>query len=288
MFTTREEQSQGSYLKTGMASFILLGVNPTAAQIEEWTGRTGVEEPNYDLKDDYNKEHQVRQLNCYMRNDHGDVVVHRMEVSLDPKMSKSGNYQVCTSNGSITWAKAAGSSEVKPEFASHKPLRIGEENLINFIGRLVNFDYKDPDGNLYEEMTIAKTTVDELYAGKYGGINAVGKWCAENDKKIIMMMEVTEKEALDKDGNPTVKRYQNLSPKSETWFSGEVNEYVLEQIQKRYEASLIVASGATQAYPIIKGLFTYKYQDFVKGDCLGGVPSSNPTPPTGQGTWKTA
>jgi len=120
----------GSYLKTGLASFQLLGVNPTADQIKEWTGRDEVLEPNYDLKKYFDTDLMVRPLNFWLKNNHGDVVRYRLDIGKDPKVTKGGNYQVCTSNGSIVWAKASGSTETKPEFVDHKPLVIGEEELI--------------------------------------------------------------------------------------------------------------------------------------------------------------
>ena len=277
MFTSKTSNATGgSYLKTGLASFQLLGVNPTAAQIEEWTGRENVQEPNYEIKDDFNKEHKVRPLVFYLKNTEGDVVRYRTEVSKDPRITKGGNFQVCTSNGSVVWAKASGSPDVKPEFTDHKALCIGEEDLIAFVGRLINFDYKNPDGNLYAEMNAAGITIDNLYAGNYKGLNAAGKWGMENDKHIVMMMMINEGDGLDKDGNTVTKSYQEVCGRSELWFSGEVNDYVLDKVKTLYEKSLEVAPGATQAYPLIKGFFTYKYQDYKKDDCVNNVPT-NPT-----------
>jgi hypothetical protein len=285
MFTSKSGNSaqSGSYLRTGLASFQLLGVNPTATQIQEWTGRDNVQEPNYDLKEDYSKEHMVRPLTFYIKNTEGDVARYKLEISKDPKITKGGNFQVCTSNGSIVWAKAKGSTEVKPEFADHKPLCIGEEDLINFVGRLINFDYKDPDGNLYKEMAKAGVTIEALYNGDYKGINAVGKWGQENNKYIIMLMTVSESQGLDKDGNSVTKTYQEICNKSETWFSGEVTDYALNKLENAYEKSLDVAPGATQAYPLVKHLFTYKYQEFDRAACVNAVPS-NPQAST-TATW---
>ena len=279
MFTSREGNSGGgSYLKTGLASFQLLGVNPTAAQIEAWTGRTNVQEPDYSIKDDFSKEHQIRPLTFYMKNEHGDVAQYRLNISKDPRITKGGNFQICTSNGSIVWAKASGQPDVKPEFVDHRPLSIGEEELINFVGRLINFDYKNPDGNLYKEMEKAGVTAQKLYDGLYDGLNAVGKWGAENDKFIIMMMAVSEKDGTDKDGNAVTKNYQQLVGKSELWFSGEVSKYSLDKAKELYEKSLEVAVGAEKAYPLIKDFFTYEYQDFKKEDCVNAVPN-NPVAP---------
>lgn len=282
MFTTKtgNSASTGSYLRTGLASFQLLGVNPTAAQIQEWTGRENVQEPNYDIKDDYNKEHQVRPLTFYIKNTEGDVARYKLEISKHPKITKGGNFQVCTSNGSIVWAKAKGTTEVKPEFVDHKPLCIGEEELIQFVGRLINFDYKDHEANLYKEMAQAGVTIDNLYDGNYKGINAVGKWGADNGKHIIMLMTVSEGQGMDKDGNSVTKNYQEVCNKTETWFSGDVNDYVIKKLENLYEKSLDVAPGATQAYPLVKHLFTYKYQEFDREACVNAVPSNPTTTPT--------
>jgi len=272
MFTgTKQGGQTGNYLKTGLTAFKFLGVNPTVSQIEDWTGRDNVQEPNYDLAEDFNQK-TVRPVHIWLKND--DVTVHfRLNIGTDDAIAKSGNYQVCTSTGSIIWAKTAG--QVKPEFVDHKALKVGEADWIDFVSRLINFDQKSGE-NLYSQMTQLGLDVQSLYDGKNKGANELAAWAGEKDKKISMVLVVTEKDGTDANGNPTTKRYQNIATDSNTWFHGEVTDWAEAKLLERYQKSLDVGTGQTQAYPIIKALFTIKYQDFKKEDCYNTVPD-NPT-----------
>lgn len=276
MFTgTKEGNSTGSYLKTGLTSLTFLGVNPTAEQIQQWTGRDNVQPQVYDLAKDYNQK-DVRPINVWLKND--DVTVNfRINIGSEEAIAKSGNYQVCTSTGAVVWAKAGG--QLKPEFADHKPLKIGEAELIEFISRLINFDQKSGE-NLYEQMTKLGVDAASLYNASYTGMNKLATWTQEKAKNICMVLVVREKDALDDNGNTTTKRYQGVSNDSKTWFHGQVTDWAETKLLERYEKSLEVGAGQTQAYPLIKDLFTIKYQDFKREDCYNAVPE-NPTTTTG-------
>jgi hypothetical protein len=269
----------GDYLKTGLTGFQFLGVNPTAAQIGVWTGREDVKDPNYDIVDDYNKEHQVRNINIWLKNIDAVVTNFRIQVSLDEAIANSGNYQVCTSNGSVLWAKSGG--VVKPEFAGHKALKIGEADWIQFVAKLINFDYKSGE-NLYQQLVDQKLDVDSLYAGNYTGVNNLVKWAAENDKLIAMVLVVREKDVMDDKGNQVTRQYQAVASASETWFHGLPNDWAEGKLLERYEKSLEVGVGQTKAYPIIKELFTIKYQPFSKAECFNLIPNN---PEIASATW---
>ena len=190
MFTgTKEGNSTGSYLKTGLTSLTFLGVNPTAEQIQQWTGRDNVQPQVYDLTKDYNQK-DVRPINVWLKND--DVTVNfRINIGSEEAIAKSGNYQVCTSTGAVVWAKAGG--QLKPEFTDHKPLKIGEAELIEFISRLINFDQKSGE-NLYEQMTKLGVDAASLYNASYTGMNKLAAWTQEKAKNICMVLVVREKD----------------------------------------------------------------------------------------------
>jgi len=271
----------GNYLKTGLSSFNLLGINPSASQIQEWTGRDNVQEPNYDLVEDFNQK-QVRPIHFWLKNQDETVVNFRLNIGQDEAIAKSGNYQVCTSTGAVVWAKSAG--VVKPEFADHAALKIGEADLIEFVSKLINFDQKSGE-NLYEQMTKLGVDATSLYNASYAGMNKLATWSQEKEKTIVMCLIVREK-TVDVDGTPTVKRYQAVASDSKTWFHGQVTDWAEKKLLERYEKSLEVGAGQTQAYPIIKDLFTIKYQDFKREDCYNAVPD-NPTTTGGANiVWK--
>lgn len=278
MFTGTKEGNTtgGSYLKTGLTSLTFLGVNPAAAQIQEWTGRDNVQEPSYDLVQDFN-DHTVRPINFWLKNE--DLTVNfRINIGNNEAIAKSGNYQICTSTGNVVWAKKEG--EVKPEFADHKALKIGEAELIEFVSKLINFDQKSGE-DLYAQMTKLGVDATSLYNASYVGMNKLAQWTNEKDKQIVMCLVVREKE-VEVDGNTTVKRYQAVATDSSTWFHGQVTDWSSKKLLERYEKSLEVGKGQTKAYPIIKELFTVAYQDFKREDCINAIPdnpqvSSTPT-----------
>jgi len=289
MFTgTKTGNSTGgaSFHKTGLSSMKFLGVNPAVEQINEWQSRDNATEPDYSLAKDYNGVNDVRPLNIWVKND--DIVTSfRINLGMEDAIAQSGNYQVCTSDGSVVWAKSKvdGALVLKPEFADHKPLKVGEADLIQFISKIINFERKSGE-NLYEQMTANKTDLISLFNGNYVGMNNLAKWCNENDKQIVMVLCVREKDTTDKDGNPVTKTYQGVVAEPKTWFSGEVTDWAVNKVKKDYIESLEVGAGQTKAYPTIRSteLFTYNYQDFKKEDCVNAVPD-NPTPAT-TGGWK--
>lgn len=272
MYTgTKEANTNNNYLKTGLSTFTFLGVNPNAAQIKEWTGRELTAEPMYDIQKDLN-DNDVRPVHIYLRNPDGIVTNFRLNVGSVDAIAKSGNYQVCTSTGSVVWAKQGG--EVKSEFADHKALKIGEADLIQFIQRLTNFDTNSGE-NFYAQAEKLNQDAKSLFAGNYQGMNNLAKWTQDNDKTIVMVFTVREKKTTDENGNDVVKMYQAVSSEPKTWFHGTTSKWIEDKLKERYEKSLQVSPGQTQAYPIIKDFFTYVYQDFKKEDCVNSVPDNS-------------
>lgn len=299
MYTGTSEAPQGgsgNYTpKTGVTAFNLLGVNPTAEQIKAWTGRETVTEPSYDLTQDLN-QNTVRPIHVWVHSPAADVTTRFIiNVGQNPDIAKSGNHQVCTSTGGVVWAKKDG--VIKPEFVDHKPLVIGEAEIIILIQKLINFKTSLGE-DFYKQMVALKQDVASLYAGNYAGLNNLAKWTTENNKMFVAPLTVRKKDIAQPDGSVVTKTYQSFCENSKTWFhcgetldwteSGfDLVEGVLkakntkvgwykQAIKNNYEESLVVKAGATQAYPIIKDLFTYDLQNFKEEDCVNYVPA-NPT-----------
>lgn len=277
MYTGTSESSNqgGGYSpKTGIAAFNLLGVNPTADQIKAWTGRETVTEPSYDLTQNLNGQ-TVRPVHFWVNSPEADVTTRFiLNIGTDPDIAKSTNYQVCTSTGGVVWAKKEG--VVKEEFVNHKPLTVGEADLILFIQKLINFKSSSGE-DFYGQMVKLGQDAASLYAGNYKGLNSLAKWATENSKSIVMVLTVQKKPVAQADGSVVSKEYQSICANPRTWFHGaEVTDWYKDAIKKNYEASLVVGPGQTQAYPIIKQLFTYDLQSFVEEDCVNYVPA-NPT-----------
>lgn len=276
MYTGTSESNQGGGYtpKTGIASFNLLGVNPTAEQIKQWTGRDSAMDPNYDLTQNLNGQ-TVRPVHFWVHSSDADVTTRFIiNIGADPEIAKSGNFQVCTSTGGVVWAKKDGI--IKEEFANHKPLTIGEADLILFIQKLINFKSSSGE-DFYGQMVKLGQDAASLYKGDYKGLNNLAKWTTENNKSIVMVLTVQKKDVTQADGSVVSKEYQSICANPRTWFHGtEVTDWIKEAVKANYEASLVVGPGQTQAYPIIKHLFTYALQLFKEEDCVNYVPA-NPT-----------
>lgn len=275
MYAGTKVAQSNNYLRTGLSSLHLLGVNPTAVQIQEWTGRDNVKEPNYDIAVDING-HNIRPVVLYLKNKQGDVVNFRINVGEVDAIAKSGNYQVCTSTGSVVWAVQGG--QVKPEFADHKPLKIGEASLIQFVQKLINFDPNSGE-NFYQQMYTLGQDVTSLYNGSYQGMNNLAKFSNDNDKTIAMVLSVREVPGVNDSGESVTKTYQSVCQDPKSWFHGEASDWAVGKLKERYEKSLIAVDGQPKAYPLINDLFTYTYQEFKREDCINAVPdNSNNTP----------
>jgi len=272
---TKTTNQSGNYLRTGLSSLHLLGVNPTVAQIQEWTGRENVKEPNYEIAVDTNGN-SIRPVVLYLKNQEGTVVNFRINVGEANAVAKSGNYQVCTSTGSVVWAIQHG--EVKPEFVDHKPLKIGEAQLIQFIQKLVNFDPNSGE-NFYQQMYTLGQDATSLYNGSYQGLNNLAKFSNENDKAIAMVLTVREVPTTNESGEAVVKTYQSVAQDPKTWFHGEASDWAINKLKERYEKSLIATDGQPKAYPLINDLFTYSYQEFNRQDCINAVPDNSSNTP---------
>lgn len=277
--TTTQNTGGGYIPKTGLTSFQFLGVNPTQQQIADWTGRENVAEPNYDLTENLSN-HMVRPIHLWLHSPEAGVTSRIIiNIGSESAIAKSGNYQVCTTTGSVVWAKKDG--QVKPEFADHKPLCIGEADLISFIQKLTNFNQKSGE-NFYQQMVEFKQDAQSLYNASYTGLNALAQWAKANGKQIVMPLTVQEKEVVKEDGTTVVKNYQIINQDSKTWYHGlTVDPWMINSLKKNYEASLVVGVGQTQAYPIVKNLFTYELQDFKKEDCVNAIPDN----PSGNSGW---
>lgn len=299
MYTGTSESSAtgGGYSpKTGITAFNLLGVNPTADQIKAWTGRETVTEPNYDLTQDLN-QNTVRPVHVWVCSPVADVTTRFIiNVGQNPAVTKNGNHQIIASNGSVTYAKDK-FGVVKEEFANHKPLVTGEAELIAFIQKLINFKTSSGE-DFYGQMVKLGQDAASLYNGNYTGLNNLAKWATDNNKMIVAPLTVRKKDVAQSDGSVVTKTYQSFCDNLKVWFhcgealdwteSGfDLVEGVLkakntkvgwykQAIKNNYEESLVVKAGATQAYPIIKDLFTYDLQNFKEEDCVNYVPA-NPT-----------
>lgn len=269
MYTGTKKESSGNYSpKTGLSTFQFIGINLSKEKIEALTGRELSVEPNYNLQQDLN-QHSVRPIHVYYKHNELGLVKSIFQIGSDAHIAQSGNYQVVTTSGSVVWAKKDG--QVKPEFADHLPLKIGEADLITLISKIINFDTTSGQ-NIYQQMTNLKQDAKSLFEGIYSGFDLLAKWVEDNNKFITLPLTVKQVKTEQEDGTILVQNKQRVSPDPSLYFHGEFTQWMAESLKKRYEKSLVVGPGQTKAYPLIKDYFTYEYQDFQLESCVNYVP----------------
>lgn len=262
-------QSQGvaeGYQKfTGIDTFTLLAVNPTAAEIEAIAGYKPKQEPDYSLvEDQYNGT--VRPLVIYAKGTASNAVVqYRINIGAKAPNTMSGNFQVCTSTGEVVWAKATGETEVKPQFADHRPLVVGEADLISFVQKCVNFSTKSGEDFL-SQMISLKQDAASIFKGDLSGIQKLISYMQENKFTIVSLLTVRKTD----EG----KTYQQIATKpgnfSKLIFHGNANDWVKAQLLKNTQKD----------EKLVKEFYTIDFQVFDENACLNSVPQ-NPSGSTG-------
>jgi len=272
---TKEQGTNTEYTRhTGLESFQLLGINPTQQELGEWQNREVTRELNYDIKPDL-KGNNVRPVVFYFKGETAGIQQLSLSIGDQPAITNTGNYQIITSTGSIVWAKSAGSPDVKPEFADHRPLVQGEAALITLLQKFLNFDRKsneDFQAQLQSYGLDAKT----LFDGNYKAYKQLVTSFPDN--WVTMPMVVIEKDEVNDQGQPVTKLKNYLGTSQynvdKTVFSGKVSEWIKGQFTKN------LVKKNPEDKDLIQGLYTVEFMPFDKTKCLNNVPS-NPTVTTG-------
>lgn len=271
---TRENNQTSDYTRhTGLESFNLLGANPTKEQLGQWQGREITNDLTYDLKQD-NKGNSVRPVVFYFKGETAGVMQLQLNIGNTPAITSTGNYQVITSTGQIVWAKASGNPEVKPEFADHRPLVIGEAALITLLQRVVSFDRKSGE-DFFSQIQDFKLDAKNLYEGNYAPYAEFAKSYADN--WVSMPMVVVEKDEVNDQGIPVVKLKNYLGTGQynldKTMFSGKVSDWTKSQLTK----NLVKTNPSDN--DLLNGLYTVEFMPFDKNKCLNNVPSNPSSAP---------
>jgi len=278
---TRENNQQSDYTRyTGLESFQFLGINPTADQLGKWQGRDITNALTYDIKQD-NKQNTVRPVVFYFQGETAGVMQLQLNIGNTPAITSTGNYQVITSTGSIVWAKPAPTQDnpnpqVKPEFANHRPLVIGEAALITLLQRLVSFDRKSNE-DFFSQIQDFKLDADNLYKGNYAPYAELAKTYA--DSWVTMPMVVVEKDEPNNDGVVVTKLKNYLGTGQynidKTMFSGKVSEWAKGQLTKN------LVKQRPEDNDLMQGLYTIEFMPFDKTKCLNNIPNN----PSAQPQW---
>lgn len=268
---------------TGIAVVKPLFVNPTN---EDYKRLTGKELP-------YTLEYATKE-NTYINNREEfpiRILVHQPEkdvyefvnfnVSNIEEVAQTGSKRFIDSKGNMTWVKDIETIQQNEKMSwfdssNARELKVGEFEIYSWIQKLTSYDTRAENANFKEEMGRAGITSDNLFSGKIKGLQDLIDWSNKQNYAVAMLFYVEEKE---KDGN-TIYNQKLASYPTELFFYTDEKDGVRNVSNYSYEGMkrLVKGDEAKNQKPVnIRGLYTYKLQDFDKATSLGGEPQTTIT-----------
>lgn len=269
--------SGGGKKFTGPRQVKFLVVNPDTDQLTALYGKEPKKEPNYEIVE--KNSNTFRPLKFYFRDTKSNNIV-KMDLVVGEEVvgqptDRDGNprnYQVLTSNGSVTYACASGTSTPKPQFEDHNPLRMGEATLIALTQAMINYDTR-LNQDYITGATEQKLTAKHLFDGDYSGYNSIPDDYPDNT--LILTFTV------QKDGD---NYYQNVASDPKTIFADKfgsgVSKWNTDKLKERQESQ--IAAG----YSLFRegDYYSFESQEFDSANPpAGGIPT-NPQP-SSSGDW---
>jgi len=265
---------------TGLAVVKPLFVNPTNEDYKRLTGKDLPYTLEYVVKENSNinnrEEFPIRILVHQVEKDVYEFV--NFNVGNTEDVAQTGSKRFMDSKGNMTWSKSLETIQENPNMSwfdssNARELYVGEYELYSWIQKLVSYDTRAEGANFKEEMTNAGITAVQLFDGRIQGLQKLIDWSNKQGYALGMLWSVEEKE---KDGN-TIYNQKLASYPVELFFYTDEKDGVRTISNYSYKAmeKLIKGDESKGQKPVtIKGLYTYKLQDFDKATSLGGEPTT--------------
>lgn len=265
---------------TGLAVVKPLFVNPTNEDYKRLTGRDLPYTLEYVVKENSNinnrEEFPIRILVHQLEKDVFEFV--NFNVSNIDDVAQTGSVRFMDSKGNMTWSKSLETIQENPNMAwfdssNARPLKVGEFEIYSWIQKLVSYDTRAEGANFKDEMTNAGITSDALFKGNTSGLQKLIDWSNKQGYALGMLFFVDEK---TKDGNTNYNQKLASYPVELFFYTDEkdgvrtISNYSYKAMEKLIKGD----ESKGQKPVIIKGLYTYKLQDFDKATSLGGEPTT--------------
>lgn len=265
---------------TGLAVVKPLFVNPTNEDYKRLTGRDLPYTLEYVVKENSNinnrEEFPIRILVHQLEKDVFEFV--NFNVSNIKDVAQTGSKRFMDSKGNMTWSQSLETIQSNPNMSwfdssNTRELFVGEYELYSWIQKLVSYDTRAEGANFKDEMTNAGITSDALFKGNTSGLQKLIDWSNKQGYALGMLFFVDEKV---KDGNTNYNQKLASYPVELFFYTDEkdgvrtISNYSYKAMEK-----LIKGDESKGQKPVtIKGLYTYKLQDFDKETSLGGAPTT--------------
>jgi len=278
-------------LYTGLAPLTLCAVNPSTEELAELLDRDITWTPNYELRENPHNGRMERPITFWVTSDLtkaytpitfnlslNTVTAANGKMRYIDKLGQSTYYvtdkQEIIDNAKVTWI----------DTDSLVPLRYGEENINNFMQRLVKYSPKNADADWRADLSKYNMTFDELYNNSLDGLKTFIEYTRDNEMQIVGLYVVTKKTVVSDEGVETFKHRQDILSNTDTFFS--YYNKLDERMHNRLRT--IVNKRIEQGLTLTTKLYTYKFQEFNEENCTnieGAVPNETVSPATPTNTW---
>lgn len=265
---------------TGLAVVKPLFVNPTNEDYKRLTGKDLPYTLEYVVKENSNINNREEfPINILVVQPEKEVYdFQRFNIGNTKDVAQTGSKRFMDSKGNMTWSQSLETIQSNPNMSwfdssNTRELYVGEYELYNWIQKLVSYDTRAEGANFKDEMTNAGITAESLFKGNTSGLQKLIDWSNKQGYALGMLFFVDEKV---KDGN-TIHNQKLASYPVELFFYTDEKDGVRTISNYSYKAmeKLIKGDESKGQKPVtIKGLYTYKLQDFDKATSLGGEPTT--------------
>ena len=265
---------------TGLAVVKPLFVNPTNEDYKRLTGKDLPYTLEYVVKENSNINNREEfPINILVVQPEKEVYdFQRFNIGNTLDVASTGSKRFMDSKGNMTWSQSLETIQSNPNMSwfdssNTRELYVREYELYNWIQKLVSYDTRAEGANFKDEMTNAGITAVQLFDGRIQGLQKLIDWSNKQGYALGMLWSVEEKE---KDGN-TIYNQKLASYPVELFFYTDEKDGVRTISNYSYKAmeKLIKGDESKGQKPVtIKGLYTYKLQDFDKATSLGGEPTT--------------
>lgn len=264
---------------TGLAVVKPLFVNPTNDDYKRITGKDLPYTLEYTIRENSNinnrEEFPIRILVHQVEKDIYEFV--NFNVSNIDDVAQTGSKRFIDSKGNMTWSQSLETIQNNPNMSwfdsnNARELKVGEYELYSWIQKLVSYDTRADGANFKDEMIKNGVTSANLFNGTTNGLQGLIDWSNKQGYAVGMLFYVVE---TTKDGNTNYNQKLASYPVEMFFYTDEkdgvrtISNYAYKTMEK-----LIKGDESKNQKPVnIKGLYTYKLQDFDKETSLGGEPN---------------
>lgn len=261
---------------TGLGTIKLGAVNPTKEELSKLLGRDISWEVQYNLRENSLNGRMERPITFWVTSDMMEnpfYVPLTFLLSNEVVTSQSGKTRFVDKLGQTTYyADSVDVINNNPKVTwldndSLESLHYGEENIYNFMQKLIRYSPKAPGANWRKDLQDNGMTFESLYNGDIEGLKRFVGYTIINDYTIIGMFVVSKRTSFNDNGEEVIKLRQDVLSNTDTFFPnyGKIDD----RIHKRMRA--IITNREEEGLTLTTKYYTIGFQAFVEEECANYV-----------------